>query len=189
MGLTYPDHLLSLAEWDALPRDANYRLELVEGVLLVVPRALALHQRAMVRLTTLLDDRLPPHLCALADCEVVVFGAEHGGEPVTVRAPDVIVVRSDLAATNPARFDASDVLIAVEVQSPGTVRTDRVTKMAEYADAGIAGYWLVDVEPPLLLTAFGLVDGRYELMAETDSHLDVLTPLSLSLDISGIVRR
>lgn len=80
-------------------------------------------------------------------------------------------------------------LIAVEVQSPGTVRTDRVTKMAEYADAGIAGYWLVDLDPPLVLSAYGLVDGRYELMAEAAERLDLLTPVPLSLDVCGLTRR
>ena len=79
----WPDHLLSLAEWDALPDDPSRRYELIEGVLVVVPRPAALHQRAMVRLAAELDAQLPDRLTALADVEVVVDEIH----PATVRAP------------------------------------------------------------------------------------------------------
>lgn len=58
--------------------------------------------------------------------------------PATVRFPDVVVVPTRVAERNPPRLDAADVLLAVEIISPGTRRTDRVTKLTEYADAGIA---------------------------------------------------
>jgi hypothetical protein len=32
-SMTWPDHLLSLAEWDELPEDVSRRFELVEGML------------------------------------------------------------------------------------------------------------------------------------------------------------
>ncbi|MGH3686111.1 MAG: hypothetical protein ACRDRE_12035 [Pseudonocardiaceae bacterium] len=35
---SWPDHLLTLTEWDTLPEDTSRRCGLVEGVLLVVPR-------------------------------------------------------------------------------------------------------------------------------------------------------
>jgi Uma2 family endonuclease len=60
---------------------------------------------------------------------------------------------------------ASDVLLAVEVVSPGSRRTDHVMKRAEYADAGIPHYWIVDLDEPMSLLdchlagEFGYVDG------------------------------
>jgi Uma2 family endonuclease len=188
VSLTWPDHLLSLTEWIELPQDTSHRLELVEGVLLVVPRPTALHQRAAARLATMLDDRLPHDLCALVDVEVVVE-AGAGGGPATVRAPDVVVVPSALAAQNPARFDAADVVLVVEIESPGTVGTDRVTKAVEYAGAGIDGYWLLDLVQPVTLTALTLVDGEYELVGETTGRIDLLTPVPLTVDVSGLVVR
>ncbi len=66
-------------------------------------------------------------------------------QPGTVRRPDVIVARR--AAT--ARVDregevyhASDVVLAVEVVSPGSQRLDRRVKRDEYADAGIPQTWM-----------------------------------------------
>src|SRR5262249_40767745 len=62
---SWPDHLLTLAEWDALPEDASRRYELVEGVLLVVPRPTPLHQLVMLRLGGELDRQLPDDLTVL----------------------------------------------------------------------------------------------------------------------------
>ncbi|MGH3611494.1 MAG: Uma2 family endonuclease [Pseudonocardia sp.] len=35
----------------------------------------------------------------------------------------------------------------MEVLSPGSHRTDHVAKRADYADAGIPHYWIVDLDP------------------------------------------
>lgn len=37
MTLSWPTHLLTLEDWEALPEDSALRLELVEGVLAIVP--------------------------------------------------------------------------------------------------------------------------------------------------------
>src|SRR5262249_39754226 len=151
-----------LAEWDALPEDTSRCYELVEGVMLAVPRPGPLHQRAMWRLCEQIEGQLPAELTALADVDVLV---KAGGLP-TLRAPDVIITREDCAAANPSWLEAADVIVAVENISPGTGITDRVTKMREYADAGIPHYWLADVSPPVTLSAYGLASGNYELVAQ-----------------------
>ena len=181
----WPDHLLTLAEWDALPADDLRRYELFEGVLLVVPRPAPRHQRAMVRLASELDRQLPDELTALADVEVVV----DPGDPATVRVPDVVVVATARAEENPARFSAGDVLLAVEIVSPGTGRTDRVTKLTEYADAGIAHYWVLVLDEPVTLTAHTLVDGDFEVVAQGGGALALASPVPLVLDLEGLVRR
>ena len=71
------------------------------------------------------------------------------GEPPTVRIPDIIITREARVAANPSRLEATDVLVAVEILSPGTGTTDRVTKRHEYANAGIPRYWLVDLDKPV----------------------------------------
>ncbi|WP_308431690.1 Uma2 family endonuclease [Amycolatopsis acidiphila] len=48
---------------------------------------------------------------------------------------------------------AADVLIVVEIVSPGSHRMDTVVKHGEYADAGIPYYWIVDLDEPLSLVA------------------------------------
>jgi len=182
----WPDHLLTLAEWDALPQDTSRSYELVEGVLLVVPRPAPLHQRAMWKLCHQIENQLPDELTVLPDVEVLV----QAGEPPTVRAPDVMITRADRAAANPSRLEAADVLVAVEIISPGTGTTDRVTKMYEYANAGIPHYWLVDLDKPVSIIAYVLVDGDYEQVAgDTAGTVTLPDPLRITLTLNTLITR
>lgn len=49
---------------------------------------------------------------------------------------------------------ASDIVLVVEVVEPHSRRTDFVVKRADYADAGIPGYWVIDLEPLVSLTPY-----------------------------------
>lgn len=177
---------MTLDEWEALAEDSRYWVELVEGVLHAAPRPLTFHQRAAIRLCYWLDEQLPDQLSALADVEMVVTG-----NPLpTVRIPDVVVVDSELADTNPARCKASDVSLAVEILSDGTARTDKVTKFAEYADAGIANYWIVDLDAPVSLLRYHLIEGDYELFGEHAGTVTVeLDGNPVTLDLDALVSR
>ena len=183
--VTWPDHLLTLDEWDALAEDEAYRSELVEGILLVAPRPASPHQRAMVRLCTLLDEQLPDELTAFADVEVLV----DAGFPPTVRAPDVVVVPTEVDRQNVPRFDAADLVLAVEIVSPGTGRTDRITKAFEYAHAGIPHYWIVELRPPVTLTGFVLADGAYQEVIRTTGLVEVAVPAPLRIDVATLLDR
>jgi Uma2 family endonuclease len=71
-----------------------------------------------------------------------------------VRRPDLVVV--DYKALDRVDRDgglllASDVLVVVEIVSPGSRRLDHVVKRHEYADAGIEHYWIVDLDEPVTL--------------------------------------
>ena len=50
MALSWPDHLLTLAEWEALPESNELRLELAEGMLVLSPKPMSFHQHAGNRL-------------------------------------------------------------------------------------------------------------------------------------------
>lgn len=192
MTLPWPDHLLTLDDWAALPPDPSHRFELVEGVLVVVPRPAVLHQLAMVRLAAALQDQLPDGLVAVGEVEVVVDSGGTTASPATVRVPDVIVLPTAVAERNPARVAAHDVVVAVEILSPGTKATDRVTKQVEYAQAGVPGYWIVDLDPPVVtMTAQLLVDGVYEVTADGDGVVQLITPIEVTVDLRRLtdVRR
>jgi Uma2 family endonuclease len=148
----WPDHLIGLEEWHALPEDTSRRFELVEGVLSVAPRPSPRHQRL-------------------------------GGATPTVRVPDVVVLHSAAVDGRP-RVVPADVLAVVEVLSPGSHRTDRVTKLAEYAEAGIARYAILDDGPPLTLTTFLLDGSRYrqEAVHRGNALVDLGVPVPLALD-------
>ncbi|GAA1341548.1 Uma2 family endonuclease [Saccharothrix algeriensis] len=181
----WPDHLLTLDEWDALPDDESHHVELVEGVLLVAPRPASKHQMAIKRLGTWFDDQLPESVVAAPEVDVLINPVH----PVTVRAPDVVVVPTERAMEFPTRYDADDVLLAVEIVSPGTGRTDRVTKLFEYADAGIPHYWLLDLDDPISLTAFTLVDGDYEHVAGGTGKVELPSPFPVAFDLQALLTR
>lgn len=103
--------------------------------------------------------------------------------------PDLVVVRGDSPLK---RASAADVLIAVEIISPGTRNVDLHLKSFEYADAGIPHYWVVDLDPPApSITVFGLgAPGEgYRESQTAIGELLVTEPFPLSVDISALVSR
>jgi Uma2 family endonuclease len=163
---------LKLEEWEEMPEEEQVRLELVEGLLSIMPRPLGLHQRAAMRLGYRVDEQLPADLAAVIEVEVVITD-----EPLTIRVPDVLVTRSSLIENNAARLAAADVLLVVEVLSDGSRKVDPILKFAEYAEAQIPQYWIIDVDAPPSLRAFTLVGDAYELSGEFT--------IAVTLDVAG----
>ncbi|GAA1095217.1 Uma2 family endonuclease [Tsukamurella spumae] len=179
------DHLYSFAEWCELPEDERLKIEVVEGVRTVSPRGYTFHQRAVHRLVERLERELPVELSPLAEVDVVLATS-----PLTVRIPDVVVVDSAVVAANPPRVRGGDVRLAVEVLSDGTRRVDRVMKFAEYAEAGIPQYWIVDLDPPITLRAFSLVNGAYEADGEfSRAQVLLVAGHPVGLDPAGLTAR
>lgn len=181
----WPDHLVTLDEWRALPEDTTRRFELVEGTLQVSPRPSVAHQWALSELNYQLRGQLPAHLRALPEVEVVLFESH----PPTVRVPDLVLVDS-VARMDAARCAASDVRLTCEVVSHGSVRTDRITKLAEYADAGIEHYWLVDLtRSSPSMEIYRRRTGGYERTAtHHEDTFKVAVPSPLTVDLSALAR-
>lgn len=87
------------------------------------------------------------------------------------------------------RLDAVDALLVVEIVSPGSERTDRVKKPVEYAEAGIAHYWIIELDEPASLAAFELVDGVYKLVEEGSGVVELTVPVPLKIDLDALLRR
>ncbi len=121
-----------------LPDDGR-RYEIIDGSLHVSPSPTSVHQRAARRLAALLEVAVPDGL------EVVEGVGVDCGRNVPI--PDVLVARVE-AFGPAAKFLPADVLLAVEVVSPGSVLTDRLTKPAVFAQAGVPAYWRVELDGP-----------------------------------------
>lgn len=103
-----------------------------------------------------------------AGADVFVPG---GGEweistPAGIRKPDVFVVprsvaRNSIVDRSPAVIPGGELLLVVEVISPGSgsERTDRVRKLKEYAALGIPQYWLAEFSPHPRIQVFALDEG------------------------------
>jgi Uma2 family endonuclease len=181
---------LTLVDYLALDEVPERRFELVAGALVVTPSASGGHQNASLELAIQLRQRLPGHLKVLQDLDVNLALVPFD-RPATVRKPDVLVV-SDVAykriRDGGSILDAADVLLAVEIISPSSRRTDARIKHAEYADAGIPHYWIVDLRGIPSLTVchhggeFGYIDapsvtGLFETVVPFPARIDVSTLL------------
>ena len=178
--MEWPHDLLSLDDWINLPETPEHQVEVVEGVLLVAPRPMPFHQSAVMRLGFLIHQQLPDEYWALNEIEIVLSEA-----PLTVRSPDVVVAPSSLVQTNPPRLDAGDVRLVAEVLSEGTRRTDQVTKFSEYAEAGIEHYWIVDLDAPVSMITYRLIDQDYETFGEFSGVAELEfagNPITIDLD-------
>ncbi|MGH3906130.1 MAG: Uma2 family endonuclease [Pseudonocardiaceae bacterium] len=182
MPVNRPGSLLTLDDWIALPEDETSRYELQEGVLLVSPRAARRHQLAAQRLAQQLDEQLPSGWDFLLAVEVVVRA-----DPPTVRVPDVVVTR---VGGPEDRLTAADVLLAVEIISPGSRNVDLHLKPYEYAEAGIPHYWVVDLDPPapsITVCHLGAPDVGYIEAPATSEQLVSTVPFSLCVDVPALV--
>jgi len=181
MAAAWPLNLLSLDDWESLPEHESHRVECVEGVLVVAPRPSISHQRVVFRLTRVLDASLPEHLVAVPEIDVLV-----DTEPLTMRSPDIVVMDRAAARRDLVRASAADVLLVVEILSDGSRRTDRVTKLSEYAEAQIPEYWLLDPDTNRLLV-HTLSQERYVLSHDCTGvvTLDV-AGVDVSFDISTL---
>jgi Uma2 family endonuclease len=122
----------------------------------------------MGRLFTQLEAQAPVEYAVLQDVSVDLQLAAPD-QPATVRAPDLVVTSEaayDRVIHERGIFHAAEILLAVEIRSPSTQRTDSLIKHAEYADAGIDHYWIIDLDDGPRLTAshlggeFGYVDAQ-----------------------------
>lgn len=181
--VSWPDRLLTLDDWIALPEDNSHRYELAEGVLVVSPRPVSRHQRAVLRLGAQLEPQLPAALGVLPEVELIV----EPGTPPTVRVPDLLVGTDAGIEANLPRWVPDDVSLVVEILSNGTRRTDRVTKFAEYAEVGIEYYWMIDLDDPVSLTAFHLIGGFYENVGEFTSRATLfLHDTKVTIDLAAL---
>ena len=77
---TWPDHLLDLDEWSALPEDSSRRFELAEGVLSVAPRPIARHQKLIKRIAAQLDAAM--EMVAAEGRGIVLYMRGHEGRGI-----------------------------------------------------------------------------------------------------------
>jgi len=143
--------VLTSDEYDALPE--NPRRELVDGVISMMATPTPWHQRVSRRVANTLEGLLPPELYVTGEVEIRL------GEKLR-RNPDVMVVRAEGFSLHVPRVLPEQVVLAVEVVSPGSETRDRIAKPREYARAGIEHYWRIETEPQVAVNTFRLGDGN-----------------------------
>ena len=126
----------------ALPDDGN-RYEVIDGELFVTPAPSVFHQRAVGELFLLVAPYVRAHgigEALMSPADVIVYG------PRKFVQPDLFVVPLVNGAPMRAWTDVGRLLLAVEVLSPSTERTDRGRKRILYKEKAVPEYWIVDTD-------------------------------------------
>ncbi|MEV0215561.1 Uma2 family endonuclease [Micromonospora sp. ALFpr18c] len=166
-----------------LPDDAP-RVELVDGVIQVTPSPTLGHQNISSLLWLWLHNHAPQHLGV---AQAIGVRLSHN----TSRQPDVLLHRAGVASAR-SILRSEDVVLAVEIVSPGTRRIDRFAKPGEYAAAGIPFFWRIE-QDPMHVYAYRIGDRvgpggerQYELVADGADVVEMTEPFDIKLPIAEI---
>ncbi|WP_211764133.1 Uma2 family endonuclease [Kutzneria sp. CA-103260] len=159
-ALAHPIGPNTIEDWLAMdpPADGS-RIELIWGYFHVSPAPMGQHQVAVFQLSMLLNDAL--RRAGRTGLHVVPGVAVEISTPLrTGLIPDVVVLDTRPVG---ASFRAKNVLMAVEVWSGGNVRSERESKIAAYAAAGVTYFWALSQEElgGVSVTAYRLENGQY----------------------------
>jgi Uma2 family endonuclease len=114
-------------------------VELSGGFLEVLPVPTHKHQMIVAFLYGLLKafvERSAPGVVLLAPLRIRLWEGKF-------REPDLVYMRQENEQRIHDFWEGAD--LVMEVVSPGSPEHDRATKRAEYAQAGIPEYWIVDM--------------------------------------------
>lgn len=165
----------------ALP-DLGTRTELIDGSLVLPSPQTQFHSVMTDLLVGGLRRTVPEHLKVERQMTVVL---DHHNAP----QPDLSVVRAESATSlDQDRFEAKDLVLAVEVVSPDSEARDRDAKPRKYA-AGIPYFWLVEMADPNqhpVVRAYEIdpVNKTYALTGIHHDHLKLTAPYDIDVDIT-----
>ena len=170
--LTYEDYVL-------LPNDQN-RYEILEGELTVTPSPSTKHQTASGNLFVLLSQYIKErNLGKLFHAPIDLIL-----KSTSVLQPDLLFVSKarQHIITEKAIEGAPD--LVVEILSPTSSRTDRVTKAQIYARHSVQAYWIVDPEREAIEIYLLEADG-YRLAATLQGKTSMAAPPFTELEIAA----
>ncbi|SCF63292.1 Endonuclease, Uma2 family (restriction endonuclease fold) [Streptomyces sp. Ncost-T10-10d] len=159
--------------------------ELIDGSLVFVSPQRNFHTLAMYLLEQGLRQHVPDDLRVRREM-AVVLGRRNAPEP------DLVVVKADsVAGLRQTRYEAADVLLAVEVVSPDSEDRDRDTKPHKYAAAGIGHFWRVEMsgehDRPVVWTyECDAVTKKYVSTGVHHDRLKLSVPYDIDIDLTAI---
>lgn len=191
--MTTPDQAQLMHELaEILPRQGTWRaddylwltertnrlIELADGQLEILPMPTEQHQRIVLALYRLIYAFLLQHVGGV----LLVVPLRLRLAAQCFREPDLLYLRAaDDARRGNDYWDGADLVI--EVVSPGNAHLDLVTKRHEYAENGIAEYWIVHPQDETI-TVLALRDGTYHEHGIFRPGAAVSSPLLPGLSIA-----
>ena len=170
--LTYEDYV-------QLPNDGK-RYEILEGELAVTPAPSTKHQVASANLFKLLSRHIDNNELGrllYAPVDLIL-------EPTSVLQPDLLFISKPRQSIITERAVEGVPDLVVEILSPTTIRTDRVTKAQIYARHNVPAYWIVDPDQQTLEIYLLNVTG-YRLTATLQGENPLSVPPFTNLKLAA----
>lgn len=159
--------------------------ELIDGSLVFVGPQRDFHTLVMDLLVNGLRVHVPEDLRVRREMAVVLSKR-------TVPEPDIVLVKAKaIAGRRQTRYDAVDILLAVEVVSPDSEDRDRDTKPHKYAAAGIPHFWRVEMSgehdrPSVWTYEYDAMHKTYVSTGVHHDRLKLSVPYDIDIDLTGI---
>jgi len=133
---------LTLAGFERLPEPEGVRYELDDGELIATARPKAKHARSERKLVVLLGGFLQTHTIGEVFTGNMAFLL--GGDPPTLRCPDVSFVTAERARTiDPNGWITGAPDLAIEIVSPSDAAAELYRKVRQYLENGSSVVWVV----------------------------------------------
>jgi Uma2 family endonuclease len=192
---TDPESLLLTEEqYEQLPDHVRRSIEVIDNHVVFLHSGSIEHSRVARRFADLTERSRPAAPCFAVSTEIDMHYAERyhdaEGNLFSFRRPDVTIHR---CLDRGGRLTSQDVLVAVEVVSPGSERTDFIQKAAEYAREQIPIYLVISLDDDLFVKLIQehRLDwsGRnYQLVAAHEGRIDLKDPFPVSIPFTELDR-
>lgn len=141
MGMPAINQEWTVEMLDALPDDGQ-RYEIIDGVLFVTPGLGEMHQDVVGELYALLREYLMS--TDIGKAMISPSDVRRGDRTRNRVQPDVFVIRKVEGKRPPYPYELHDLLLAVEVVSPGNPLLDYQVKRDLYLREGVREYWVIN---------------------------------------------
>ena len=173
----------TIEELLALPED-GLRHELLDGVHVVTPAPEYPHQGAVGEFYFVLRKALDGQ----DELQVLTSPADIILSPRTLVQPDLFVIRRQPGQRIRKWRDVGVPVLAIEFLSPSTAARDRGAKRRIYQQAGVAEYWIVDLDARLV-ERWRPSDERPEIAMDTQRWEPGLNLAVVVIELSDLFRR
>jgi len=170
---------------DLLQWDEDFRAELHDGEVVMMPPPLTVHQEILTELVVQIGIYLRGKKGRVfaAPFGVRLFPKNDRSDD-TIFEPDIVVICDQEKLDKHGCNGAPDFVI--EIISPSTAKYDRVYKLRKYQKAGVREYWIVDPESKSV-QVFILENGHYVSIAYDDTEKAPVSVLEgLEIDLQAV---
>lgn len=175
----YPgDQLADAADQVDVPQ--GYRVEIIEGNIIVSPTPLGPHSLITMALQYELKATLPTGHAAVQNVTLVL--------PQTSQRyiPDLAVLPREILRQEIWKFPIDAAALVAEVTSPGNAQTDRVAKLRGYARSHVPAYLLIDRDSDTVTLFTEPENGLYrrDVKVPFGDKIELPEPFSGEIDTS-----